>query len=60
MLMCNKWDREWERCDDMGIYTMEECCEKADEVDEEHVYESVDNDTSDDEDDDLCYAESDD
>lgn len=48
--MCDKWEREWDRNDDMGIFTMDQCCDKADEVDPDHEYES--DDTSDDSSDD--------
>ncbi len=30
--MCNKWEEEWDRLDNMGQFTMEECSNKADEV----------------------------
>lgn len=60
--MCDKWEQEWERNDDMGIFTMEQCCEKADEVDPDHNYESDDQfeDDSDDSSDDLLSEDSDD
>lgn len=44
--MCEKkdaWEEAWERADDTGIYTMDQCCEIADEVDPDHDYGSSDN-----------------
>ena len=38
--MCDKWEREWERYDNMGGFTMAECCEKADKADPDHEYET--------------------
>ncbi len=50
--MCSKWDDEWDRLDKMGIYTMEECSEKANEVadrdDDSSSSDTDSNDTSDD------------
>lgn len=39
--MCkSKWDDAWDRADDQGIFTMDQCCEMADEADPDHDYGS--------------------
>ena len=53
--MRSKWDMEWDRCDNTGAFTMEQCCEYADAVDADHEYEtSDDNYESDDYNNDDC------
>ena len=39
--MCDKWEREWERYDNMGGFTMAECCEKADKADPDHGLQAL-------------------
>ena len=46
--MCDSaWDREWDRLDAMGQFTMDQCCEMADEATSDN-----DDDSSSDDDDD--------